>query len=141
MMPMRGILTDCCARAASGHAAAAPPSAASNCRRPIVTFIRPSRARCVKGRISRREPAVWTGRHPRRAERTPGTGCCNGPTPALRLRFDSQGELFRLRFLAQRSSYVALGALGGVDRLEAPKLGFGLRKLGAQLSHRGLPLL
>jgi Transposase zinc-binding domain len=31
----------CCARAASGHAAA-PPSAASNFRRPMVTVIRPS---------------------------------------------------------------------------------------------------
>src|SRR5262249_6889111 len=35
----------CCARAASGHAAAAPPTAASNSRRPMVTVIRPSRAR------------------------------------------------------------------------------------------------
>src|SRR5262249_17868683 len=34
----------CCARAASGHAAATP-SAASNSRRPMVTVIRPSRAR------------------------------------------------------------------------------------------------
>src|SRR5262249_16675957 len=32
----------------SGHAAAAPPSAASNSRRPMVTVMRPSRARCVK---------------------------------------------------------------------------------------------
>src|SRR5262250_1611930 len=38
------------ARAASGHAAA-PPSAASNSRRPMVTVIRPSRARCVKRKI------------------------------------------------------------------------------------------
>src|SRR5262245_24559287 len=30
----------------SGHAAAAPPSAVSNSRRPMVTVIRPSRARC-----------------------------------------------------------------------------------------------
>src|SRR6516164_1706890 len=45
---MTGI-TGCCARAASGHAAAAPPSATSNSRRPMVTVIRPSRARCVEG--------------------------------------------------------------------------------------------
>jgi hypothetical protein len=47
----------CCARAASGHAAV-PPSAASNSRRPMVTVIRPSRARCVKGTIPRHERAV-----------------------------------------------------------------------------------
>src|SRR5262249_11755872 len=51
-------LCHCCARAASGHAAAAPPSAASNSRRPMVTVIRPSRARCVKGTIPRHERAV-----------------------------------------------------------------------------------
>jgi len=41
------ILSACCARAASGYAATAPPSAASNSRRPMATVIRPSRARCV----------------------------------------------------------------------------------------------
>src|SRR6516225_8035150 len=50
----------CCARAASGHATAAPPSAPSNSRRPRVTVIRPSRARCVKVTISRHERAVFT---------------------------------------------------------------------------------
>jgi hypothetical protein len=35
-------------RAASGHAATAPPTAASNFRRPMVTLIRPSRARVRK---------------------------------------------------------------------------------------------
>ena len=35
----------CCALAASGHAAAAPPSEASNSRRPLVTVMRPSRTR------------------------------------------------------------------------------------------------
>jgi hypothetical protein len=48
-----------CARVASGHAAAAPPSAASNSRRPMVTVIRPSRVRCVKATISRHERAVF----------------------------------------------------------------------------------
>src|SRR6516162_4814766 len=46
-------------RAASGHAAALP-SAASNSRRPMVTVIRPSRARCVKERIPRLQRAVFT---------------------------------------------------------------------------------
>jgi transposase len=64
-MRLRGL--GCRARAASGHAAAAPPSAASNSRRPMVTVIRPSRARCVKGRIPRHERAVLTVRHPARA--------------------------------------------------------------------------
>ena len=55
---MVGKFLACCALAASGHATAAPPSAASNSRRPMVTVIRPSRARCVKGTISRHERAV-----------------------------------------------------------------------------------
>ena len=46
--PMRRVPSGCCAPAASGHATAAPPSATSNSRRPMVTIIRPSRARCVK---------------------------------------------------------------------------------------------
>src|SRR5258708_26701129 len=50
----------CCgARAASGHATA-PPSAASNSRRPMMTVIRPSRARCVKATIPRHRRAVFT---------------------------------------------------------------------------------
>src|SRR5262249_39895329 len=57
--PITGI-AGCCARAASGHVAAAPPSAASNSRRPMVTVIRPSHARCVEGRIPRHERAVFT---------------------------------------------------------------------------------
>src|SRR5215831_2928967 len=39
---------------------ATPPSATSNSRRPRVTVIRPSRARCVKGTIPRHEGAVFT---------------------------------------------------------------------------------
>jgi len=53
---MTGI-AGCCARAASGHAAAAP-SAASNSRRPMVTVIRPSRTRRLKGTIPRHERVV-----------------------------------------------------------------------------------
>ena len=49
MEPITGI-ADCCARTATGHAAAVPPSAARNSRRPMVTVIRPSRARCVWAR-------------------------------------------------------------------------------------------
>ena len=40
--PITGI--GCCARAASGHAATAPPSAAINSRRPMWIAMRPSRA-------------------------------------------------------------------------------------------------
>ena len=62
---------DSCARAASGHAAAAPPSAASNSRRPMVTVIRPSRARCVKGNdTTPRACLSLTARHPWRRGRT-----------------------------------------------------------------------
>src|SRR5262249_24864402 len=56
--PATGIAA-CCARTASGHAAAAPPSVAKDFRRPMVTAIRPSRARCVKERIPRYEGAVF----------------------------------------------------------------------------------
>jgi len=56
--PMRRIRSGCCARAASGHVASAPPRAASNSRRPMVTVMRPSRARCVEGRIPRHGRAV-----------------------------------------------------------------------------------
>src|SRR5262249_7461675 len=58
--PIIGNFRDCCACAASGHAAAAPSSAANNSRRPMVTVIRPSRARCVNGTIPRHERAVLT---------------------------------------------------------------------------------
>jgi hypothetical protein len=51
-------MAGCCARAASGHAAA-PPSATSNSRRPMVTVIRPSRVRCVNGTIPRHERGVF----------------------------------------------------------------------------------
>src|SRR5215469_9130544 len=66
--PITGI-AGCCARAASGHAAAAPPRAASNSRRPMVTVIRPSRARCVNGTIPRHKRAVLTARHSARGSR------------------------------------------------------------------------
>jgi hypothetical protein len=56
--PMVGTFA-CCARAPSGQTVA-PPSAASNSRRPMVTVMRPSRARCVKGTIPRHEGAVFT---------------------------------------------------------------------------------
>src|SRR5215472_18688931 len=52
-------MAGCCARAASGHAAATLPSATSKSRRPMMTVIRPSRARCVKGRIPRHERGVF----------------------------------------------------------------------------------
>jgi hypothetical protein len=50
------------------HVAAAPPSAASNSRRPMVTVIRPSRARCVKATIPRHERAVFTFKEGRMLE-------------------------------------------------------------------------
>jgi len=59
--PITGI-AGCCARAANGHAAAAPPSAASNSRRPMVTVIRPSREGCVKATIPRHQRAVLRAR-------------------------------------------------------------------------------
>ena len=80
-----GIAACCgCARAASGHAAA-PPSAASNSRRPMVTVIRPSRARCVRGRIPRRVRAVPNSAAPGAHA---GTGC-DGAPPGARSGFSS----------------------------------------------------
>jgi len=76
---MVGNFFACCARAASGHAAAAP-SATSSSRRPMVTVIRPSRARCVKTMISRHECAVFTRRAGARHSRCLSSGrthtCC-----------------------------------------------------------------
>ena len=69
---MRRTRSPCCARAASGHAVAAPPSATSKSRRPMVTVMRPSRARCVKGRIPRHERAVPNSAAPGGAGGTPG---------------------------------------------------------------------
>src|SRR5262249_57531905 len=95
----------CCARAARGHATAAPPSAASNSRRPMVTVIRPSRARCVNGRIPRHERAVPTARHPARTGCTPGTGW-NGAPPGPRVRLDFK------RFIFGRAASLPLGSYG-----------------------------
>ena len=41
-MPMRRIRSDCCARAASGHADAAPPSSVMNSRRLMPNMGAPS---------------------------------------------------------------------------------------------------
>ena len=91
---MSGI-AGCCARAASGHAAAAPPTAASNSRRPMVTVIRPSRARCVRERYHATSLLSLTAPHPagRSAVRqalAPGvTGYRHmGTLPPLRYTFD-----------------------------------------------------
>ena len=65
---MRRMCSPCCARAASGYAKAAPPSAASNSRRPRVTVIRPSRARCVKEGYHAASVLSLTARHPAWAE-------------------------------------------------------------------------
>src|SRR5262249_29502743 len=95
--PITGIAC-CCARAASGHAtAAAPPSAASNCRRPMVTVIRPSRARCVTQMIPHQEGAVFTfkDRYPAR-HLEPRNSISADPPPLkwsdLRYVFDIQED-------------------------------------------------
>ena len=69
--PMVGTFPVCCACAASGHAAAAPPSAASNSRLPMVTVIRPSRARRVIERYHATSVLSLTARHLARATRAP----------------------------------------------------------------------
>src|SRR5262245_40398197 len=82
---------DCCPRAASGHAAATLPNATSNSRRPMVTVIRPSRARCVKGTIPRHERAVFTFKMGRIA------GCfhlCRNVRGQTKLRIALEGRVF-----------------------------------------------
>src|SRR5262245_5955833 len=76
--PMVGNFPACCAFAASGQAAAAPPSAASKSRRPMVTVIRPSRVRCVKGTIPRHQRAVPNGAAPGAARAHAGAQGING---------------------------------------------------------------
>ena len=49
------------------------PSAPSNSRRPMLTVIRPSRARCVEGTIARHERAVFTFKESRNAAGVAGT--------------------------------------------------------------------
>src|SRR5262249_24701568 len=82
-----------CACAASGHAATVPPSAASNSRRPMVTVIRPSRARCVKGTIPRHERAVFIFKEGRIWVASPPS-CCSKQTFGLRLRQRGVAVLF-----------------------------------------------
>jgi len=80
-------------RADSGHATAAPPSATSNSRRPMVTVIRPSRARCVKETIPRHERAVPNSAAPK----------VGGP-PLNCAIYDAGGPLPRLLRLATRTN-------------------------------------
>src|SRR5262245_60272588 len=80
------IAADQSAGRASGQVAAAPPSAARNSRRSMVTVIRPSRARCVKGTIARRERAVLTARHPaRRSQAWTTNPLCRGRAHGARI--------------------------------------------------------
>ena len=87
-------------RVASGHAVAALPSTASNSRRPMVTVIRPSRTRCVKGTYHATSVLSLTARRPARAGRTPGTRR-NGARPAhvfwFETAFDRQRSSGRIR--------------------------------------------
>src|SRR5262249_36865229 len=87
------------------------PTAANNSRRPMVTVTRPSRARCVKGRIPRHERAV--PRHTARGR-------------ASRLK----GFIFSRRrvFPKNRCERAA-------SRISAPKI-----FLQKRLSHKGYPL-
>ena len=86
-------------RVASGHAVAALPSTASNSRRPMVTVIRPSRARCVMETIPRHERAVLSGTRRGRGG-TPSTRR-NGARPAhvfwFETAFDRQRSSGRIR--------------------------------------------
>src|SRR5262245_14832719 len=88
MNPITGI-ADCCARAATGHDTAAPPSAASKSLRPMATVILPSRARCVEGTIPRQELAVRNSAAPGAGGVTPGGGIGAAPGPRVWLDFKS----------------------------------------------------
>ena len=96
----------------SGHAAAAPPGAASNSRRPMVTVIRPSRARCVKERIPRHERAVLSLKKGRMLVAPTSVVGFNCTTPSLRER--------RHRGLARRPVAVRRCAVLVVSERERP---------------------
>src|SRR5262249_27601795 len=85
--PITGI-DPCCARAVSGHAATAPPSAASNSRRPMVTVMRPPVRGCVNATIPRHERAVLTAWPLARAGRH-DTGLNGSPPSKTLLAFKS----------------------------------------------------
>jgi len=78
LTPLRWLLRARCQRPPSRRA----PSAASNSRRPMVTVIRSSRARCVKGRIPRDKRAV-----PNSAAPGAGGAHAGGCNAERRLRF------------------------------------------------------
>src|SRR5262249_20159771 len=108
----------CCALAASGHAAA-PPSATINSRRPMVTVIRPSRARCVNGTIPRHERAVLTfeeGRMLVASTSIVGFGFKSGK---------AQNERMFFRFAPRKQTYLPI-----LELLPLPALG--------ERRHRGL---
>src|SRR5262245_6280497 len=122
--PITGI-AGCCARAASGHAAAAPPSATINSRRPMVTVIRPSRARCVNGTIPRHERAVLTfeeGRMLVASTSIVGFGFKSGK---------AQNERMFFRFAPRKRTY-----LPTLELLPPPALGE--RRHGGGLARRGV---
>ena len=77
---------------ARGHPAAAPPGAASNSRRRMVTVIRPSRARCVEGMIPRHGRAVPNSAAPGGAKRTQGTAERERAARPTELRLVGAGE-------------------------------------------------
>src|SRR5215831_275447 len=106
--PMR-LTRSGCAPAASGHAAAAPPSAASNSRRPMVTVIRPSRARCVREGYHATSVQSWRSRR---------AGCCL-------LSSEVESEKARFSGLPRRRTYLPI-----LELLPPPAL--------RERSHRGL---
>ena len=128
--PITGI-AGCCARAASGHAAA-PPSAASNSRRPMVTVMRPSRARCVKGTIPRHERAVFTFkeagcwlRPPRRsASTTPAASFSR--TPPSRPRASARSPCVKLLARDPTPNVVHRGAPAAADSPNFSTISWGL---------------
>ena len=74
--PMRRIRSPCCARAASGHAAAAPPSSVMNSRRFILALIRSPRRR---GRFPRSIAFIkWIARKRNVGRRLPSPAEANG---------------------------------------------------------------
>jgi hypothetical protein len=67
--PMVGSLCDCCAHAASGHAAAAPPSSVMKSRRFIFGLTRSPRRPWRGAKAEQRDRALWPPGHRARSAR------------------------------------------------------------------------
>src|SRR6516164_3380410 len=127
--PITGI-AGCCVRSASGHAAA-PPSATNNSRRPMVTVIRPSRARVRKCNDTtpraRCPNCVAPGAGGRHAGHRPQRIAARA---TLRLAFKSCPESRRIAGIGRPYRKMRVTIQSSRRRVRAACLEFGAERLG-----------